>query len=308
MKSMVGAFSLSRLEIPGLGRIVDPADSSEALPASPARAVGPAESAAVSGQPPTPRLSLRNLSKTFRGGAGEVVALQDVSLDIRPGEFVSLLGASGCGKTTLLRIIAGLEREYSGEALLDGKMIERPGKDRGVVFQDHRLLPWLTIEENVGFGLAHLSRKDRTEIVQSHLALVGLSGFAKSRPSQLSGGMAQRAAIARALATDPEILLLDEPLGALDALTRLYMQEELERIWKEKPGLTVVMVTHDVDEAIYLSDRVVLLSPRPGRIKRILDISAARPRSREDAEFNGIKRVLLEEFQLLHEKTVEYVI
>jgi ABC-type nitrate/sulfonate/bicarbonate transport system ATPase subunit len=298
------------LEVAGLGRIIEPTDSSDAIPSVSAQATAPkpARSDAVSTLPAAPKLALRNLSKTFRGGAGEVVALQDIGLEIRPGEFVSLLGASGCGKTTLLRIIAGLEREYSGEALLDGKRITRPGKDRGVVFQDHRLLPWLTIEENVGFGLSRLPRTERSEIVQSHLELVGLSGFAKSRPSQLSGGMAQRAAIARALATDPEILLLDEPLGALDALTRIYMQEELERIWKEKPGLTVVMVTHDVDEAIYLSDRVVLLSPRPGRIKRILDISCARPRSREDAEFNGIKRVLLEEFQLLHEKTVEYVI
>ena len=181
------AYSLSRLEVSGL----------VSYPA----------------QPTVARLSLRNLSKTFHGGAGEVVALEHVSLDIRPGEFVSLLGASGCGKTTLLRIIAGLEMEFLGEALLDGKRITRPGKDRGVVFQDHRLLPWLTIEENVGFGLSHLARKERSEIVQSHLALVGLSGFAKSRPSQLSGGMAQRAAIARALATDPDILLLDEPLG-----------------------------------------------------------------------------------------------
>ena len=300
------AYSLSRLEVSRLGRIVDPTDSSHVLPSVPTPTSKPTK--VVASIAPAPKLSLRNLSKVFRGGAGEVVALHDIGLDIRPGEFISLLGASGCGKTTLLRIIAGLERDYTGEALLDGRRITNPGKDRGVVFQDHRLLPWLTVEENVGFGLSHLARKERSEIVQSHLALVGLTGFAKSRPSQLSGGMAQRAAIARALATDPEILLLDEPLGALDALTRLYMQEELERIWKVKPGLTVVMVTHDVDEAIYLSDRIVLLSPRPGRIKWIREMSAARPRSREDAEFNGIKRVLLEEFQLLHEKTVEYVI
>jgi len=307
---MASAYSLSRLEVAGLGRIVDPTDASDATTSVPGQAPAPkpTRSDAVSALPAAPKLSLRNLSKVFRGRAGELVALQDIGLDIRAGEFISLLGASGCGKTTLLRIVAGLERDYSGEALLDGKRITRPGKDRGVVFQDHRLLPWLTIEENVGFGLSHISRKERSEIVRYHLALVGLSGFAKSRPSQLSGGMAQRAAIARALATDPEVLLLDEPLGALDALTRLYMQEELERIWNEKRGLTVVMVTHDVDEAIYLSDRVVLLSPRPGRIRRILDISGARPRSRDDAEFNGIKRVLLGEFQLLHEKTVEYVI
>jgi ABC-type nitrate/sulfonate/bicarbonate transport system ATPase subunit len=246
------------------------------------------------------RLQVRNLHKVFQGESKDVVALQDINLSIRPGEFVSLLGASGCGKTTLLRIIGGLERRFVGEALLDGRPIAGPGRDRGFVFQDHRLLPWLTIEANVGFGLGHLPKKERTEIVKSHLALVGLEAFAKSYPSQLSGGMAQRAAIARALATEPEILLLDEPLGALDALTRLYMQEEIEKIWLAKPGLTVVMVTHDVDEALYLSDRVVVLSPRPGRIKRILEIGLPRPRPREGHDFNQFKKALLEEFQLSH--------
>lgn len=257
----------------------------------------------------TPRVSIRGLSKVFRGEAGDVVALSEISLDIAAGEFVSLLGASGCGKTTLLRIIGGLERSYVGEALLDGKRITGPGKDRGFVFQDHRLLPWLSVEENVGFGLSHLGKAQRREVVQAHLKLVGLEAFARSYPSQLSGGMAQRASIARALATDPEILLLDEPLGALDALTRMYMQEELEKIWKAKPGLTVVMVTHDVDEALYLSDRIVVLSPRPGRIKRIVDTRLSRPRPREGHDFNVLKKSLLEEFHLSHrEEQPEFTI
>ena len=265
----------------------------------------PTDSAPLAQAHPKPvpaRLELSQVSKIFPGESGEVIALKNVDLLVKAGEFVTLLGASGCGKTTLLRIIGGLERSYSGTALLDEKPIQGPGRDRGFVFQDHRLLPWLTVEENVGFGLAHLKKKERSEIVHTHIKLVGLDGFAKSYPSQLSGGMAQRASIARALATDPEILLLDEPLGALDALTRMYMQEEIEKIWQAKPGLTVIMVTHDVDEALYLSDRVVVLSPRPGRIKRIVDVGIARPRPREGQGFNAIKKSLLAEFHLSHKE------
>lgn len=248
-------------------------------------------------------LRIAGVTKVFHGEAGDVVALQDIGLEVKPGEFVSLLGASGCGKTTLLRIVGGLEKSFTGSALLDGKAIAGPGRDRGFVFQDHRLLPWLTVEENVGFGLAHLKKKERSEIVHAHIKLVGLEAFAKSYPSQLSGGMAQRASIARALATDPGILLLDEPLGALDALTRMYMQEEIEKIWQAKPGLTVIMVTHDVDEALYLSDRIVVLSPRPGRIKRIVDVTLARPRPREGHDFNLLKKSLLAEFHLSHKES-----
>lgn len=293
---------LARPEVEGLDVPRRPlVGAKETIPVPTASPVATTES--------VPRVAIRGLTKVFRGEAGEVTALSDVSLEIRGGEFVSLLGASGCGKTTLLRIIGGLERTYAGEALLDGRRIAGPGRDRGFVFQDHRLLPWLSVEENVGFGLAHLKKAQRREIVQAHIKLVGLEAFAKSYPSQLSGGMAQRASIARGLATDPELLLLDEPLGALDALTRMYMQEELEKIWKAKPGLTVVMVTHDVDEALYLSDRIVVLSPRPGRIKRIVEVPLARPRPREGHDFNLLKKSLLEEFHLSHrEEQPEFTI
>jgi sulfonate transport system ATP-binding protein len=286
-----------------------PATVVQDAPAAPARRGVVYAEPAIAVEPDAgPRLSLRHLSKVFRGAAGEVTALKDVNLDIGAGEFITLLGASGCGKTTLLRILAGLEKGHSGEAILNGKPIMKPGRDRGVVFQDHRLLPWLNVEDNVAFGLEHLPKAERRKIALKHIALVGLSGFERSLPSQLSGGMAQRAAIARALATDPDILLMDEPLGALDALTRMYMQEELEKIWRAKPGLTVVMVTHDVDEALYLSDRVVVLSPRPGRISRVLPIPLSRPRPREGAAFNELKKILLDEFHLSHKSPASWSI
>jgi len=264
-------------------------------------------------------LTFKNLSMVFNKGTGqEVVALQDVNLDVAKGEFVSIIGTSGCGKTTLLRIIAGLENEYDGKALLNGIPIVKPGLDRGVIFQDHRLLPWLTIEKNVGFGLHDKDKKVRLSKIQEHINLVGLKGFEKSYPHQLSGGMAQRAAIARGLVNNPKILLLDEPLGALDALTRMHMQKELERIWKQEEqlekqenavnALTMIMITHDVEEAVYLSDRIVIMSARPGRIKRIVNVPLARPRDRDSYDFIKIKDELLAEFQLQAEKYFEYAI
>lgn len=252
-------------------------------------------------------LKISGLSRIFNDNKKEVTALESISLSIRKGEFLSIVGSSGCGKTTLLRIIAGLDRGFTGEALLDGKPIVRPGVDRGVVFQDHRLLPWMSIEENVGLGLYKLPKKERKEIVNHHLALVGLSDFAKSRPAQLSGGMAQRAAIARALVNKPDVLLLDEPLGALDALTRMHMQNELERIWKEQPNLTAIMITHDVEEAVYLSDRIVVMSPRPGKITRIVDVPLSRARDRDDYDFIQIKDTLLEEFELHAQTQPQFV-
>jgi sulfonate transport system ATP-binding protein len=250
-------------------------------------------------------LQIKGLSKVFRSNGDSITALDRVDLNIRRGEFVSIIGTSGCGKTTLLRIIAGLEREFSGRVELAGCAITGPGIDKGVVFQDHRLLPWLTIDDNIGFGLVQRPEEERRELTRKYLNLVGLGKFGKAYPGQLSGGMAQRAALARALVNNPKILLLDEPLGALDALTRRYMQQELEKIWvKEKA--TTVMVTHDVDEAIYLSDRIVLMSSRPGRVKKILSVALPRPRRREHSDFLSIERELLQEFELQAKDFISY--
>lgn len=242
-------------------------------------------------------VEVSGVSKTFSTRNGPVLALDQVNLNIRKGEFVSIIGTSGCGKTTLLRIMAGLEKESSGKIELEGNPIKGPGVDKGVVFQDHRLLPWLTVDENIAFGLLGRPEKERRELVQKYRNLVGLGKFGAAYPAQLSGGMAQRAAIARALVNHPKILLLDEPFGALDALTRRYMQQELEKIWlKEKA--TMVMVTHDVDEAIYLSDTIVQMSSHPGRINKIIPVKLARPRNRENPDFLSIERELLREFEL----------
>lgn len=253
-------------------------------------------------------LELKNVSRAFADKKQTVSALEDVNLDIKEGEFISIIGTSGCGKTTLLRIIAGLDTSYNGKALLNGNPIIKPGLDRGVVFQDHRLLPWLSIAENIGFGLHNKSKSERNDIINRHIKIVGLGGFEKSYPSQLSGGMAQRAAIARALVNNPKMLLLDEPLGALDALTRMHMQRELERIWHEEPSLTMIMITHDVEEAVYLSDRIVVMSARPGKIKKIIPVPLARPRDRDNYDFIHIKEELLAEFHLQAKKYFSYSI
>jgi len=203
------------------------------------------------------------------------------------------VGGSGCGKSTLLRIIAGLERDFQGSVRLGGSPITGPGLDRGYVFQEPRLFPWLTVEGNVGFGLE--GRPDREELVRQHIDLVGLQGFERGFPHQLSGGMAQRAAIARALVGLPQVLLLDEPFGALDALTRIRMQQEVLRIW-EAERTTVILVTHDIDEAVYLADRVVILSPRPGSIRRIVNVDLPRPRDRASHDFTQIRQRIYSEF------------
>ncbi len=247
----------------------------------------------------TRALSVRGVSKSFRVNDEPLRVLDDISFTVNPGEFVSILGASGCGKSTLLRLIVGLDDEYEGEIALGDDIVRGTSLDRGVVFQDHRLLPWLTVEDNVGLGLknAKLTHDERAKLVREHLALVGLTGFEKAFPYQLSGGMAQRVAIARGLVNRPELLLLDEPLGALDAITRIYLQEELLRIWKTE-RITTILVTHDVEEAIYLSDRIVILDTRPGRIKRIVTVPLSRPRDRLSHAFADIKRDVLEQLAI----------
>ena len=241
-------------------------------------------------------LSLSGLAKRFTIGGESRPVLEGINLDVRPGEFVSIVGASGCGKSTLLRLIVGLDADYAGEIRLDGERVTGTSLDRGIVFQDHRLFPWMTLEQNVEVALlgTELHRLRRARIVADHIALVGLKGFEKAWPHQLSGGMAQRAAIARALVTAPRLLLLDEPLGALDALTRVHVQNELQRIWMAQRS-TMVMVTHDVEEALYLGDRVIVMSPNPGRIRRIVDVDLPHPRDRRSPLLHRLKDEILAE-------------
>jgi NitT/TauT family transport system ATP-binding protein/sulfonate transport system ATP-binding protein len=224
----------------------------------------------------------------------EVTALNGVNLHIESGSFVSFIGPSGCGKSTLLRLIAGLDRPTSGTLTLDGTPITKPSYERGLVFQNPTLFSWLNIYNNVAFSLrARKIYKENKHLVNEYLELVGLQDFANSYPHQLSGGMAQRASIARALIGHPKVLLLDEPLGALDAFTRMNMQDEILRIWKEK-HMTMVMVTHDVDEAIYLSDKIVVMSPRPAKIEKVIDVNIFRPRARNTPEFLRLRSEILE--------------
>ena len=225
------------------------------------------------------KLEARSISKTYKKGEATTEVLRDINLTINPGEFVSIVGASGCGKTTFLRIVDGLIQPESGQILIDDRVVVRPGQDRGFVFQADCLLPWRTVLDNVALGL-ELQGKDRQTARESALPfirLVGLQGFENSHPSELSGGMRQRANLARALVIDPKVLLMDEPFAALDAQTREIMQQELLRIWSEQRK-TVLFVTHQIEEAVYLSDRVIVFTARPGRIKQIVTIQLSRPR------------------------------
>jgi ABC-type nitrate/sulfonate/bicarbonate transport system ATPase subunit len=243
-------------------------------------------------------LSAAGLCKAFPQEHGpDVIALDQLDLTIRSGEFVSLIGPSGCGKSTFLRLVAGLAQPSAGTLTLDGQPIVQPGYERGLVFQDPTLFPWMTIYENVAFGLRVRGRypSKRHEVLE-FIELVGLRGFEKAYPHQLSGGMAQRASLARTLVNHPKVVLLDEPLGALDAFTRMGMQDEILKIWRQR-GTTMVMVTHDVDEAIYMSDRIIVMSPRPARIEKVIEVAIGRPRSRDLPEFLRLRSSIL---QTLH--------
>jgi ABC-type nitrate/sulfonate/bicarbonate transport system ATPase subunit len=253
-------------------------------------------------------LSVAGVTRTFpgQGKAGPTLAVQPTDLTVQPGEFVAILGPSGCGKSTLLRIVAGLDRPTAGTVSLDAVPVTGPGPDRGMVFQSYTLFPWLTVEQNIRYGLVErgLPEARQQEIAARFIARTGLSGFENHWPRQLSGGMQQRTALARALANDPEILLLDEPFGALDHQTRELMQELLLEIWQEGDGSgtrkTVLFVTHDIDEAVFLASRVLVMSARPGRIKAELPVAMPYPREwtvKTSPEFATLKARLMAEIR-----------
>lgn len=251
-------------------------------------------------------LKIEHLNKTFEVNKEKIDILKDINLEIKAGEFITIVGHSGCGKSTLLKIIGGLVNYTDGRVVRNGKDVTEPGTDCGMVFQEHRLLPWLKIKDNVGFGLDGIPKDEREKLVNEHIKLVHLDGFENVYPAQLSGGMSQRAAIARGLVSNPSILLLDEPFGALDALTRIQMQREILRIWKEKKT-TMIMVTHDIDEAIFLGRRIVVMSARPGEIKAILNVESST-KNRGSADFAYYKKKIYDHFFEDMDDTPEYII
>ncbi len=244
-------------------------------------------------------VTIRHLSKSFTLNGRPLPVLADVNLQVRSGESLAIVGASGSGKTTLLRILAGLDAADSGEVLIDGRAVKGVGSERAVIFQEPRLLPWLTVLENVAFGLDTLGvgREEARNRARRYVQLVGLQSFENAYPRQLSGGMAQRVGIARALAVQPEILLLDEPLGALDAMTKISMQQELTRIWRDE-DVTTILVTHDLEEAIYLADRILILPHEKNAEPRLIEIDLPRPRDRSSPEFVRHREELLRLFGL----------
>jgi ABC-type nitrate/sulfonate/bicarbonate transport system ATPase subunit len=242
-------------------------------------------------------LRIREVSKSFSAANAadeRTLALHAASLEVAASELISIVGPSGCGKSTLLRLVAGLDKPDVGELCVGTEPIVGPSAERGLVFQDPNLFPWLTVRRNIAAGLvARGVLHEKRDEVEEFMRLVGLEAFANAFPHHLSGGMAQRVALARALINHPKILLLDEPLGALDAFTRMRMQDEVLRLWEAR-GTTMLLVTHDVDEAIYMSDRIVIMTPRPGRIERVIDVTLERPRQRNSPEFLQLRGDILE--------------
>ncbi|GAB3729063.1 ABC transporter ATP-binding protein [Nocardiopsis nanhaiensis] len=252
------------------------------------------------------KLNLQGVSKTFHQRGGSVQALDNITLDVSEGEFVSLIGASGCGKSTLLRLVDGLTKPSGGELILDGSQVTSPGPDRAFVFQQDRLLPWRTIKDNVAFGL-EVQGAPKDEVATrcaELLELMGIPGFADAYPHELSGGMRQRVNIARALAVDPQVLLMDEPFAALDGQTREIMQAELMRVWQETKK-TVLFVTHQIDEAVYLSDRIIVLTVRPGRVKQEIHVDIPRPRTLQTKRTPEFTRYVDEIWGLIEQEVRE---
>jgi NitT/TauT family transport system ATP-binding protein len=250
-------------------------------------------------------IDVRSIGVTFGSNDGEIVAVKDISLNVQPGEFVSLIGPSGCGKSTLLNIVAGFVKPTVGKALLDSKPITRPGSDRGVVFQQYSLFPWLSVRKNVEFGLkmAGVDPHSRNLTARTLLDLAGLLSFENHYPDQLSGGMKQRIGIVRALATSPQVLLMDEPLGALDTQTRVVMQEILTNIWQQF-RISVLFVTHDIEESIFLYDRIYVMTARPGRIKAEIRVPLPRPRKPEMTDAGEFINLVQELKGLIREESL----
>ena len=257
----------------------------------------------MDGDAMTACIEIRGLSKVFSSDKRRVVALDGFDMDVADGEFVCLLGPSGCGKTTVLRIVAGLEPATGGSVTVHGKQVSSAGPERGMVFQEFALFPWRTVRKNIEFGLEirGVAEKERHEISSRLVDLVGLEGFEDSHPDELSGGMRQRVGIARALANEPAVLLMDEPFGSLDAQTRNLMQKELLRIWSATKK-TVLFVTHSVDEAVFLADRIMVMTARPGKIREVIPVSLPRPRDRTSAEFIAVRGKVLAELDEEFEK------
>ena len=251
------------------------------------------------------KLIIHDVNKSFVVNGQSVDVLKDINLEIEEGEFVVIVVHIGCGKSTLLKMIAGLEKNDTGILSVDGKEVDGPGMDRGMIFQEHRLFPWMSIEKNVQLGLKGLSKEEKRKLSDQYLELVKLSEFKKAYPSQLSGGMSQRAAIARSLVSQPEILLLDEPFGALDALTKIELQEEMLKI-RERFHNTMIMVTHDIEEAVFLADRIVVMSARPGRIKDVIKVELGKYRDRGSTDFTYYKKKIFDYFFEEKTATPEY--
>lgn len=254
------------------------------------------------------KIEIRNLSKTFKrlDLKENLCVIENINLAIESGEFVSIVGTSGCGKSTLLRMIAGLDTPSQGDILCDGNAVKGASPDRGLVFQEHTLFPWMTIKQNIVFALKSSKRYTQYgSTVDTLLETAGLTAFANSYPHQLSGGMKQRAALIRSLAVSPDVLLMDEPLGALDSFTRMTLQDEMIRLWKDR-GNTMVMITHDVDESVYLSSRIVVMSPRPGKIIEIVDVPMSYPRNRSSSDFVSLRTRLLKRLNYASDIQQEY--
>ena len=254
-------------------------------------------------------IEIRNVKKVFPIKNSSIEVLKNVDLKIADGEIITIVGGSGCGKSTLLRIISGLDKATDGEVVIDGKQVDgSSNKDIGVVFQEPRLFPWSTVEKNIEFGITDkLTKEEKKERVKYYIDLVGLTGFEKALPHQLSGGMQQRVNIARSLINEPKALLLDEPFGALDAFTKINLQNEVLKIWEQKKT-TLIIVTHDIDEAVFMGNRVVVMSSKPGVVKKIIPVELPRKRNRTGTDFAYIRRKVFAEFFEETEELAEYVI